>query len=194
MAQSTIEPMNEGKKVPARRRDIAQPMRRVLVPADDSRAARCAARHVILQFKAAGAIDIHVLNVQAPLRRSIADFLARPARARFYRDEAERGLRPVLRMLEEAGIPHSVHAKVGRKADVIASVAGELGCDHIVMSTTRRSALARALQSSVTNDVLERTGVPVVVIPAGDASKAERYGVPVGVGTALALLVYAAAD
>jgi hypothetical protein len=67
-------------------------------------------------------------------------------------------------------------------------------CDQIVMSTARKNSLTRMIEDSTTNKVLELTSVPVEVI-AGDAvSKWERWGIPAGVGTALALVVFAAAD
>jgi DNA-directed RNA polymerase subunit E'/Rpb7 len=50
------------------------------------------------------------------------------------------------------------------------------------------------VQDSVTNRVLELTPVPVEVIAGENISRLERYGIPVGVGTALAALLVAALD
>ena len=62
------------------------------------------------------------------------------------------------------------------------------------MSTARKNSLTRMIEASVTNRVLELTTVPVEVI-AGDAvSKLERYGIPAGIGGALALLLLVVAD
>ena len=78
--------------------------------------------------------------------------------------------------------------------DLESDAARRLHCDQIVMSTARKNSLTRLVENSVTNKVLELTDVPVEVI-AGDAvSKLERYGIPAGIGTALALLFLAAAD
>ena len=63
-----------------------------------------------------------------------------------------------------------------------------LHCDRIVMSTARKSSLVRLVQNSVTNQVIERTTVPVEVI-AGDAAPGlERVGIPAGVGAGLLVL------
>jgi nucleotide-binding universal stress UspA family protein len=97
-------------------------------------------------------------------------------------------------MLDEAGAPYTVHYAVGERASLIAEVAEELRCDHIVMGTARKSSLVRTFEDSVTSKVLELTTVPVVVIPGEPASRAERYGIPAGVGAGLALLVAAAAE
>lgn len=136
-------------------------------------------------------MEIHVLNVQPPLRRHIAQFVIKATREGFYRDEAQRALGPVRRLLDDAGIPYTVHAKVGHRAELITEMASRLACDHIVMGTGRKSSLTRAIESSVTNKVLELTSVPVVVIAGEKASIAERYGPPVAIGTALGLLLAA---
>jgi len=87
-----------------------------------------------------------------------------------------------------------VHFALGRRAEVIVETAKRLRCHHIVMSTARKNSLTRMLEDSVTNRVLELTPVPVEVIAGEHVSKLERYGVPVGVGAALAALVIAALD
>ncbi len=168
-------------------------MRRALLAINGSRASRLAARHVILAYRA-GPFEVHVLNVQVPLRRHVAQFLAKRDRDGFYRDASDRALRGVRRMLDDAGAPYAVHAKVGPPAELITATAAALGCDHIVIGSVRKSALLRALESSVASRVFELTRVPVVVIAGDRASNAERIGVPAGIGAALALLLYAAAD
>ncbi len=95
-------------------------------------------------------------------------------------------------MLDGFGIPYSAHTEVGERAKSIAEAARRLHCDQIVMSTARKNSLTRWIENSVTNKVLALTSVPVEVI-AGDAvSKWERYGIPAAIGTAAALLLFAA--
>ena len=62
------------------------------------------------------------------------------------------------------------------------------------MGTARKNSLTRMLEDSTTIKVLERTTVPVEVIAGDSISRLERYGLPAGVGGAIALLVAAAAD
>ena len=50
------------------------------------------------------------------------------------------------------------------------------------------------VDGSIVNKVIELTTAPVVVIAGDPASKVERYGIPAGVGAALAWLVVAATD
>ena len=169
-------------------------MLKVLVPVDGSRNSQHAVRHVINQFVKDSAMEVHLLNVQPPFSRHIAQFASKKNRDGFHRDQAEKALRPTRQMLDSFGVPHAVHIAVGSKAEVIAETARRLHCDHIVMSTARKNSLTRMLEASVTNRVLELTTVPVEVI-AGDAvSKIERYGIPAGIGAGLAALLLLTAD
>ena len=167
-------------------------MLKVLIPGDSSRNCQFAVKHVIKQFMNNTAMEIHLLNVQPPFSRHIAQFVSKRNRQDYHRTEAEKALRPIRDMLEKFGIPYSVHTEVGERAQCITDVARRLRCDQIVMSTARKNSLTRLVENSVTNKVIELTSVPVEVI-AGDAvSKWERYGIPAGIGTALALLLIAA--
>jgi hypothetical protein len=84
--------------------------------------------------------------------------------------------------------------RAGDRAATIAAEARRLACDHILMSTARKNSLTRMLEDSTTNRVLELTSVPVELIAGDQISKLERFGVPAGIGAALALLIAAAAD
>jgi nucleotide-binding universal stress UspA family protein len=167
-------------------------MQKVLVPVDGSRNCQFAVKHVIKEFMNNTAMEIHLLNVQSPFSRDVARFVSSKSLHDHHRDEAEKALGPAKQMLDGFGIPYSVHSEVGEKAKIITDTACRLHCHQIVMSTGRKNSLTRLLENSVTNKVLALTPVPVEVI-AGDAvSKWERYGIPAGVGAALALMLSAA--
>jgi nucleotide-binding universal stress UspA family protein len=169
-------------------------MLKVLVPVDGSRNCQFAVKHVIKQFMNNTAMEIHLLNVQSPFSRDVARFVSRKSLHDYHHDEAEKALGPIKQMLDGFSIPYSAHAEVGEKAKHITDAARRLRCDLIVMSTARKNSLTRWVENSVTNKVLELTDVPVEII-AGDAvSKWERFGIPAGIGTALALLFLAATD
>jgi nucleotide-binding universal stress UspA family protein len=169
-------------------------MQKVLVPVDGSRNCQFAVKHVIKEFMSKPAIEIHLLNVQPPFSSYMARFVSRKALRDYHRDEAEEALRPIRQMLDSFGIPYSVHADVGDRAQCIIATARRLRCDRIVMSTARKNSLTRLVENSVTNKVIELTPVPVEVI-AGDAvSRWERYGIPAGLSVLLALLLAAFAD
>jgi YjbE family integral membrane protein len=169
------------------------PMRNVLVPIGD-RNAQVAIRHVIQECLRTPGLEIHLLNVQRPLSRHVAQFVRRRTREEFHRESSERALEPARKLLGRHNIPYTAHMRVGDRARVIAEEARRLGCDHIIMSTARKNSLTRMLEDSTTNRLLELTPVPVEIIAGEKISRLERYGVPAGIGAALALLLAAALD
>ena len=94
--------------------------------------------------------------------------------------------------LDRAGIPYTVHTVTGDKADCIADTAQRLNCDRIVMGTARKSSLLRWVEDSVTNQVIERTTVPVEVIAGTEVSSLKRVGIPAGIGAGVLLVLTAA--
>jgi len=162
---------------------------RLLLPVDGSRNCQFALEHVIRQFRNNRAMEIHLLNVQTPFHRDIARFVSGKTLDDYHRDESEKELLPIKRLLDGFGIPYAAHSEVGKRAETITVAARRLRCDKIVMSTARKNSLTRLVESSVTNRVLQLTSVPVEVI-AGDAvSSWERYGIPAAVGALLALML-----
>ena len=167
-------------------------MLRVLIPIDGSRNSQFAVKHVIKQFMCNTAMEVHLLNVQHPFSRDIGRFISRKSLHDYHRDQSEKVLAPVRQMLDQHGIPYSVHNEVGDSAKIITDTARRLRCDQIVMSTARKNSLTRLLESSVTNEVLELTSVPVEVIAGNSVSTFERYGIPAAIGAVLALMLMAA--
>jgi Ca2+-transporting ATPase len=167
---------------------------KVLIPVHGSRNCEFAVRHIVRQFMNNTAMEIHLLNVQPPFSSYITRFVSRKNVRDYHRDEAEKALRPSRQILDSFGIPYAVHVEIGERAECITGAAHRLRCDQIVMSAARKNSLTRLVENSTTNRVLEITSVPVEVI-AGDAvSRWERYGIPAGLGTIIALLIAAVAD
>ncbi|MGE5169190.1 MAG: YjbE family putative metal transport protein [Rudaea sp.] len=166
-------------------------MQKILVPVDGSPNALRAVRDVVLRHRLEPAVEVHLLNVQPPLPRHIAQFLSGKDLESFHRDRGRDALRPSVALLDAAGVPHTTQVQVGHRAETIVATARRIGCDYIVLSTARKNSLTRMVEASVTNKVLELTPVPVKVI-AGDAiSKVERYGIPAAIAAGLGLLALA---
>jgi YjbE family integral membrane protein len=169
-------------------------MQSVLVPIGDARNAQFALRRIVQEFIDHPGLHVHLLNVQMPFSRHVAQFARRKARDDFHRSRAEAALKPARALLDRHNIPYSIHVRVGDRARAIVDEAKRLGCDHIVMATARKNSLTRMLENSTTNRVLELTTIPVELIAGDQISRLERYGIPAGIGAALALLVAAALD
>ena len=163
-------------------------MLRVLVPSDGSPNSAYGVRHVMNEFMKRRDLEIHVLNVQRPFSNHVARFTSRRDRIEFHQEQAVKALEPARQALDRCGIPYTVHTEVGDKADCIAGTARRLRCDRIVMGTARKSSLIRWLEDSVTNQVIERTTVPVEVIAGDAAPSLERVGIPAGVGSGFLVL------
>jgi YjbE family integral membrane protein len=172
--------------------DGGRPMQKILVPVDGSRNSRHALRQVVNEFLSDPSLEVHLLNVQAPFSRHIAQFASKKARDGFHREQAEKALAPARSVLARHGVPFSAHVRLGDKAKMIVDEARRLRCDRIVMATARKNSITRMLQDSVTNKVLEQTSVPVEIVAGDDISPLERWGVPAGLGAAIALLLAAA--
>ena len=169
-------------------------MMKILVPVDGSSSSLHGARHVVREFLRNSAMEIHLLSVQGRFSRHITQFLNRSDLESFYREEGEKKMRVVRELFDRQNIPYVAHVEVGHKAEIIAATAKRLDCHHIVMGTARKNSVTRMFEASVTNQVLELTTVPVEVIAGDASSKLERYGIPAGLGAALALLIAAAVD
>ncbi len=175
---------------PSRPGDTA--MKRILIPVDGSPTAQFAVRHVVNEFMQDSAMEIHLLNVQPWFSRHVARFISAKDIKAWHQERADLALAPARRLLEQHGIPHTAHHKMGERAKTIADEARRLRCHHIVMSTARKNSLTRMLEDSTTNKVLELTSVPVELISGDAASRLERWGVPAaGIGALLALIAAA---
>lgn len=170
-------------------------MLRVLVPVDGSRNSLHAVRHVVDEYRRARELEVHLLNVQRPFSRHIANFVAAGDRAAFHRERSDKASLEARRLLDGMQVPYQVpyhtHFAVGERARVICHMARRLDCHHIVLGTARKSSLTRMLEDSVTSRVLQETSVPVQVVAGESVSKLERYGIPIGIGAGIGLLLLA---
>lgn len=167
-------------------------MMKVLLPVDGSANSLNAVRHVVNRFLGNSAMEVHLLHVRAPLTQHIAQFVSRRDRENFHKQEAERALAPARELLNQFGVPHAEHVELGEKAATIHKVAQRLRVSQIVMGTARKNSVTRMLEDSVTNKVLEIAQVPVEVVAGQSVSRLEQFGIPAGVGAAVAFLLVAA--
>jgi nucleotide-binding universal stress UspA family protein len=157
------------------------------VPVDGSANSLHAIKHIVRTHQNRGPLQIHLLNVQSPLPRYITRFLSRDQVAAYHCDQGAQALRDAIALLDAANIAHQHHVKAGDRVDIITRFAKQHYCDMIVMGTGRKSTLVRLMGSSITNRVMERTQVPVQVIPGERPTGFERFGLPTGIGIGLAL-------
>jgi YjbE family integral membrane protein len=165
-----------------------QNMTKVLVPVDGSVNSLQAVRHVIAQVMGGQSLEVHLLHVRKPLSRHVARLVSGSDRRAYHRDEAAVALKGAREFLDRHSVPYACHVELGEKAPTINAVARRLRVGQIVMGTARKHSLTRLFEDSVTHRVLETADVPVQVIAGRSVSALERWGVPAGVGAAIALL------
>jgi nucleotide-binding universal stress UspA family protein len=141
-------------------------MLKALVPVDDSPSALCAVRHVISLIQERGPIEVHLLNVQPPLRGDVSAVV--PARAvhDYHLDEGRKALEPACELLDGAGVHYTRHIYVGHAAQVIAACAEELRCGEVIMGTHGYGRLTHLLMGSVSQDAIHQMSprIPVTLV------------------------------
>lgn len=163
-------------------------MSTLLLPCDGSSSALLAVRHAVDAFRRGDVQLVHLLNVQPPFSANVARHVDRELRDDYHRECADVALAEARQLFDAAGVPHVVHSEVGNKVRRIAEAARRLRCDRVLIGSERRSALVRAVENSLTNQLLERCPVPVEVVGGAPAGVIERVGIPAGVGAGAALL------
>jgi nucleotide-binding universal stress UspA family protein len=158
-------------------------MLNILIPIDGSKSAMQAVEYAI-QYRISHnePINVNLTNVQPRLSKYLTRFVASQNVRLLQKERAEAALRGATELLSRAGMEYSVHLHKGDAAEAIVACAQETGAQKIVMGTTRKNALARFFQGSVVNKVMALTDLPVEVIAKENATKFERFGVPVGLG------------
>ena len=133
-------------------------MRTVLLAVDQSLPSFEATLYVIKFVKTHGPLMVHVANVQPEPLPWLPHDEVQEAIETHLAIETHTGL------LHEEQIPCQVHKRHGATARVLAAMADELGCDHIIMGTRGLNAMKGMLLGSVTNEVLCMANVPVICV------------------------------
>lgn len=142
---------------------MSAPMK-VLVPVDGSAASLRAVDHVVGLARRGVAVEIHVLNVQAPVRGVATSLVSKDELQDFHRDEARAQMAAAIRRFDEAGLACVEHIGVGAAGDTIVKFAVKLGAEQIVMGTHGRSGVTEILLGSVAQHVVSHGPVPVTLV------------------------------
>lgn len=141
-------------------------MIKILLPVDGSDSALRAVDHVIAHAGwFAGEPEVHLLHVHPPIPLGrVQAHVGKETLHAYYAEEGEAQLAPAEQRLQAAGRAYVRHVHVGQPAEVIAKLAGELGCDLVVMGTHGRSAAVGLVTGSVATRVLHLAKCPVLLV------------------------------
>lgn len=168
---------------------------RILIPVDGSKHAMAAVQFVASRAALIGKDpDIELLNVQIPVPARAARVVGKAVCASYYEDEADKALRPALRVLDKAGFSARARHAVGHAADVIALATEKPrgkkngAVDLLVMGSHGHGALLNLLMGSVTAAVLARTRTPILLLRGAAPPAADELKVGIAVdGSAFGL-------
>ena len=135
---------------------------KILLPVDGSTYSTRAARYLVKHWPADAAVTL--LNVDAPLRESIAGHLDADSVARFHLDNGTAALKPARRVLAKAGHLFEERLLVGDPGTEILHLAQRGRYDLVVMGSHGRGVLKRLFLGSVVVKVLSGSNVPVLVV------------------------------
>ena len=116
-------------------------MNDIVVPVFDAGDAAWAAGQVIALYRAEAA-RIHLLNVQRPLPKHVAQFFNRNDLREFHQEVGMRVLEPAIRMLDQAGVPHEDHVLVGHPAETIVRFAEDRHCGQVVVDVPPKNVFS----------------------------------------------------
>lgn len=142
---------------------------RVLIPMDNSPSALRAVRHVIELAGRGLAVELHLLNVRAPVRGSAATLIAQSALNDYHREEGMKALAGARVLVEQAGLPMHLHVGVGNAGEIALGFARRLVCQQIVMGMRGLGSVAGMLMGSVARHVIAGSDVPVTLVHAQHA-------------------------
>jgi nucleotide-binding universal stress UspA family protein len=149
-------------------------MRKLLLPVDGSDHSLSAVRHVIKLHRNNEPLEIHLLNVQPPVRGDVTAFVPQAVVDDFHIEEGEKALAAARTLLDDTGVPYRKHIHVGNAAEVIAHMARDLRCDEVIMGTHGFGTVAQVLLGSVSHEAIHQMDpkIPVTLIKAENARAA----------------------
>ncbi len=138
---------------------------KILLPVDGSQYTKRMLGYVAAHEELFGLHHEYVfVTVITPVPPHITHFVDHTSLTRYYNDEAEKVLSPVLQFAAQHGWnAKSLHVE-GPAAEVLAQLAKSQGADLIVMGSHGHSALGNVILGSVATGVLARCVVPVLLI------------------------------
>lgn len=108
--------------------------------------------------------EIHLLNVQFPLRGNVPMFIDKENIDLYYQEEGMKELQSARELLDRAGIVYRFHITVGTPPDMILRYAEEINCDQIIIGPRGLGAVKGILLGSVASKVIQLSKVPVLLI------------------------------
>lgn len=155
---------------------------KILLPVDGSEFSRAAVDFVASRTTLIGTDpSVELVNVQLEVPARAARVVGKSVLSEYYAEESDKPLKPALKRLAKAGLNATAQYLVGHPGEEISAAATRDKVDLIVMGSHGRSALKSLLLGSVTNNVLARTQLPLLVIRHRQAPTADSLRIGIAV-------------
>lgn len=140
-------------------------MEKVLLAADGSANSDRAVQYAIRLAKAAGTIEIHMLNVQEPIDAwEVRRFMPATEIEAMQVSRGGDALSSARALLDQAGVTYQADVRIGPVAETIVACANEHGCDAIIMGTRGHSLVEGLVLGSISTKVIHLSEVPVTLV------------------------------
>jgi nucleotide-binding universal stress UspA family protein len=107
-------------------------MKKIVVPIGDARDTRWAVAQVLDQHRKEP-VEVHLLTVRHPLPLHVSQFFKNDGGLHdFYQEAGMVVLKPAIKALDAAGIPHTDHVLVGHKVETIVAFAKRNECEIVI--------------------------------------------------------------
>jgi len=137
---------------------------RILVPIDGSENAARALDKAIAVVRGLPDGELHLVNVQPPVRGVAASMVGQDAIKTYHHEEGMKALEGAIEACRAAGVTARHHIGVGSIGPTIARFAKELGCAQIIMGTRGHGKALNLLLGSAASEVIEHAEVPVTLV------------------------------
>ena len=108
--------------------------------------------------------EIHLLNVQFPLRGNVPMFIDKESIDLYYQEEGMKELQPARELLDRAALAYRFHITVGTPPDMILRYSEEINCDQIIIGPRGLGSVKGILLGSVASKIMQLATIPVLLI------------------------------
>ncbi len=164
-------------------------MHKILIPVDGSKNSEMAVKHAVRTYGQDPDTHFHLCNVQLSLHKHIGKFLSKKTINEWHAERAVLAAASASSYLEAQSLNFSFSYVSGDKGIAIYDEAIRLGCNRIIVGTSKKNILSRLFENSTTAKLLEISDIPVEVVTGKTLPAIERWGIPaLGAGAATALM------
>ena len=190
IASSVVTPESANIASPQQSSNFGESkMNNILIPVDGSKNSDLAVKHAVRAYGQDPTAHFHLCNVQPTLYRHIGKFLSKQTINEWHAERAQLAAASASSYFEKHGLNLSFTYVCGEKGVAIRDEAVRLGCNRIVIGTSKKNSLSRLFENSTTASLLEISDIPVEVVTGDSLPALERWGIPaLGAGAATALM------